>query len=37
MGSDIYVDSAPGAGSTFWFELPAAAPVDRVAEPVGSA
>jgi two-component system phosphate regulon sensor histidine kinase PhoR len=37
MGSDIYVDSAPGVGSTFWFELPAAAPVDRVAEPVGSA
>jgi PAS domain S-box-containing protein len=37
MGSDIYVDSAPGAGSTFWFELPAAAPVDRIAEPVGSA
>jgi PAS domain S-box-containing protein len=37
MGSDIYVDSAPGAGSTFWFELPAAAPVERVAEPVGSA
>jgi signal transduction histidine kinase len=37
MGSDIRVESAPGAGSTFSFDLPVAKTPDRVAEPVGTA
>jgi PAS domain S-box-containing protein len=37
MGSDIQVESAPGAGSTFSFDLPVAKSPDRVAEPVGTA
>jgi len=37
MGSDIVVDSTPGVGSTFSFELPVAKSPDRVAEPIASA
>jgi two-component system phosphate regulon sensor histidine kinase PhoR len=37
MGSDIRVESTPGAGSTFSFDLPVAKTPDRVAEPVGTA
>ena len=37
MGSDIRVESAPGAGSTFSFDLPVAKTPDRVVEPVGTA
>jgi PAS domain S-box-containing protein len=36
MGSDIHVESALGQGSTFWFDLPVAAPVERMVEPVAS-
>ena len=36
MGSDLHVESSPGAGSTFWFELPVARAADRVAEPAAS-
>jgi PAS domain S-box-containing protein len=37
MGGDIHVDSTPGTGSTFSFDLPVAKSPDRVAEPVGTA
>jgi two-component system phosphate regulon sensor histidine kinase PhoR len=37
MGGELQVSSAPGRGSTFWFDLPLAQTGDRVAAPAGSA
>jgi two-component system phosphate regulon sensor histidine kinase PhoR len=37
MGGELQVSSMPGRGSTFWFDLPLAKAVDRVAASAGSA